>query len=163
MRGGWQATCIISLSFSLARSLALSLSRSLAFALALSSSSIPPPPPFPRSPPFCLPLSLYLSLYHSFSHPRDLCVQLRTGEPKLFAAACQATKSTLSTTADYNRIPGAEQLIWVLVGIALPLGFKLAGRLRVLVAGLAVRLARDGANKYKQNDAYCAHGGVSAA
>ena len=40
---------------------------------------------------------------------------------------------------------------------------KLVGRLRVIVAGLALRHARDGANKHNQIDAYCAHGGDSAA
>ena len=85
----------------------------------------------------------------------------------MFAAACQATKSTVRSATDPNGVPWAEQLNWVLVGIvtgvALSLGFKLAGRLRVIVAGLALRRTRDGANKHKQNDAYCAHGGVSAA
>jgi hypothetical protein len=94
-----------------------------------------------------------------------------TGEPKLFAAACQATKSTVRSATVPNGVPNgvpwAEQLSLVLVGIvtgvALSLSFKLAERLRVIVAGLALRRTRDGANKHKQNDAYCAHGGVSAA
>ena len=65
----------LSRSRSLSRSFALSLFRSLA--LAPSPCSITPPTPPPPVPTLLSPSLLYLSLYHSFSHPRALCVQLQ--------------------------------------------------------------------------------------
>jgi hypothetical protein len=98
-RGGgeWEGMCrtrhVSSLSLSLSLSLALSLFRSLALPLSRSlarslfrslslsrSRSLtldlsPRPPLFPPSPSFCLPPSFYLSLYRSFSHPREVWLQ----------------------------------------------------------------------------------------
>jgi len=54
-------------------------------------------------------------------------VRATTGEPKVYAAACQATKSTVSAAADYNRVPWSEQLSWGLKGIALSQGLSWPG------------------------------------
>ena len=78
----------------------------------------------------------------------------------MFAAACHATKSAARASAYRNSVPGEELFSWVLAGFVIAgLSFMLAGKLRVIGAGLTLRRARDGVY-YKQNDAYCADNGM---